>query len=79
MVNEWILFKNGNKARTTDLCHRVHCLMALGQLLYGLGTVLCCFVFFPLPFASEGICLSFYVSLSKKRLLGIFLGLFVLL
>lgn len=53
--------------------------MALGQLLYGLGTVLCCFVFFPLPFASEGICLSFYVSLSKKRLLGIFLGLFVLL
>ena len=62
MVNEWILFKNGNKARTTDLCHRV-CRRGSAALWPWDSFVLFCF-FFPLPFASEGICMSFYVSLS---------------
>lgn len=78
MVNEWILLRMEMSelqifvTESAVLWPGVSCSIGLGQFCAVL-------FFFPLPFASEGICLSFYVSLSKKRLLGIFLGLFVLL
>ena len=45
-----------------------------GELPYGLGTVLCCFVFFPLPFASEGYLHEFLCFLELKEVARDFSG-----